>query len=101
MERVATMARRKRELKEWEAALPGTIADPELFVSEILPGLQRVPLNELARATGLTRGCLSQIRGDEKMPHPRHWPASGGGWRERLIGVRVSWLNDTAASRCR
>jgi hypothetical protein len=45
-----------------------------MFAREILPGLPRVPLSELARATGLTAGYLSQIRRGAKIPHPRHWP---------------------------
>jgi hypothetical protein len=57
------------------ACAPGTIVNPELFAREILPGLQRVPLSDLVRATGLTQGYLSQIRRGEKVPHPRHWPA--------------------------
>jgi hypothetical protein len=73
--RGATMSRRKRELQEWDAAHPGSIADPAVFVREILPGLQGVPLSELARATGLSQGYLSQIRRGEKVPHPRHWSA--------------------------
>jgi hypothetical protein len=67
------MARRSQELQEWKIAHPGTIVDPELFAREILPGLQRVPLSELARATGLTAGYLSLVRSGKRVPHPRHW----------------------------
>jgi hypothetical protein len=73
--RGTTMARRKRELKEWQAAHQGTIADPELFARVILPRLQGVPLSDFVRATGLSHGYLSQIRSGRKVPHPRHWNA--------------------------
>jgi CRISPR-associated endonuclease Cas1 len=73
--RGATTSQRKRELQEWKVAHPGSIVDRELFAREILPVIQAVPLDELAHATGLTHGYLSQIRRGEKVPHPRHWPA--------------------------
>jgi hypothetical protein len=73
--RGSTMARRRREVQVWNATHRDTIADPELFARKILPGLQRVPLSELARATGLTHGYMSQIRRGDKVPHPRQWPA--------------------------
>jgi hypothetical protein len=60
--RGATMSRRRYEVRNWDTTHPDTIADPDFFAHEILPGLQRVPLSELARATGLTAGYLSQIR---------------------------------------
>jgi hypothetical protein len=72
--RGATMACRRREVRDWNATHPDTIVDPDVFAREILPGLQRVPVTELARATGLTDGYLSQIRRGKKVPHPRHWP---------------------------
>ena len=73
--RGATMARRKCEQREWEAAHSETIADPDIFGREILPAIQRLPLSDLVRATGLTHGYLSKIRRGDKVPHPRHWAA--------------------------
>ena len=67
------MARRSQELQEWKIAHPGTIVDPELFAREILPGLQRMPLSELARTTGLTCGIS---------------PRSGGVRKSRLSSAR-------------
>jgi hypothetical protein len=46
-----------------------------VFVREILPTIQSLPLSDLVRATGLTHGYLSTVRRGEKVPHPRHWPA--------------------------
>jgi CRISPR-associated endonuclease Cas1 len=73
--RGATMARRKREEHEWNAAHGGTGTDPDVFAREILPTIQALPLSDLVRATGLTHGYLSKVRRGEKVPHPRHWPA--------------------------
>jgi CRISPR-associated endonuclease Cas1 len=73
--RGASVAQGWIEVREWKARHPGTIADPKVFEREILPALQRVPLSDLVRATGLTAGYLSQIRRGEKTPHPRHWAA--------------------------
>jgi hypothetical protein len=80
--RGASMVRRKRELREWHAAHPDTIADPDVFTREILPAIQSVRLSDLVRATGLTHGYLSQIRRGEKTPHCRHWPT----FREAIDG---------------
>jgi hypothetical protein len=68
------MSRRREELQQWTAAHPGTIAEPQLLASEILPLIQGLPLSDLVRATGLTHGYLSQIRSGRKVPHRRHWP---------------------------
>jgi hypothetical protein len=73
--RGATMARRKQEQREWNAAHGETIADSGVFAREILPAIQTLPLSDLVRATGLTHGYLSKIRRGEKVQHPRHWPA--------------------------
>jgi hypothetical protein len=73
--RGATMARRRREVRDWNVSHPETIADPVVFAREILPAIREVPLSELARATGLTHGYLSQIRSGKSVPHRRHWKA--------------------------
>jgi hypothetical protein len=71
--RGATIARRKREQREWDAAHGQTIADAGVFAREILPAIQALPLSELVRATGLKPGYLSKVRRGEKVPHARHW----------------------------
>jgi hypothetical protein len=73
--RGAAVSRRRRELREWETAHPGTIADPDVFAREVLPAIRALPLSELVRATGLTPGYVSQVRRGEKVPHPKHWEA--------------------------
>jgi CRISPR-associated endonuclease Cas1 len=58
----------------WKGERP----DPEVFRSEILPGLRHVPIAELVTATGLSEHYCSLIRLGKKVPHPRHWPALRG-----------------------
>jgi hypothetical protein len=53
---------RQREVQEWNAAHPETMANPTVFEREILPAIRNVALSELVRATGLTHGYRSQIR---------------------------------------
>ena len=48
---------------------------PEIFTTQILPGLQQVSINNMVEATGLTPGYCSFIRRGIKIPHPRHWKA--------------------------
>ncbi len=55
----------------WEGERP----DPEVFRSEILPGLRRVAISKLVAATGLSEHYCSLIRLGKKVPHPRHWNA--------------------------
>lgn len=70
--RGATIAERKRQIREWEAQY-GRVVDLTVFRDEILPLIQDVPLSRLVRATGLSLRYCSQVRRGEKTPHPRHW----------------------------
>jgi hypothetical protein len=67
-----TMALRRRDASDWDAAHGGE-ADPEVFRREILPELQSVSLDAMAEVTGLTKGYCSFIRRGLKVPHQRHW----------------------------
>jgi CRISPR-associated protein Cas1 len=58
-------------VRDWRGERP----DPEVFRTEILPGLRRVPIGELVAATGLSDHYCSLIRLGKKTPHPRHWDA--------------------------
>jgi CRISP-associated protein Cas1 len=51
----------------------GEQPDPGVFFDEILPGLRRASIGELAAATGLSEHYCSLIRLGKKTPHPRHW----------------------------
>jgi CRISPR-associated endonuclease Cas1 len=72
--RVATNARRREAVLEWERSNPGN-HDPEFFRSEILPWLQRATLPQMMRATGLTSGYCWRIRRGDRLPHPMYWEA--------------------------
>jgi len=52
--------------------------DPEVFVREILPELQGIPLRKLAQATGLSIQHCGLIRRGLRVPHPRHWEMLAG-----------------------
>jgi hypothetical protein len=69
----ATQSRRARERAEWERAHPGEKPDPAVFRTQILPGLARVPVERIARETGLSLAHAWRIRKGERVPHPRFW----------------------------
>src|SRR5262249_20974723 len=73
--RSASISRRRQELKRWEQEHGREQLDPEMFAREILPRIQQLPLSDLMAATGLSLRYVSEIRGGERVPHPRHWPA--------------------------
>jgi CRISPR-associated endonuclease Cas1 len=77
--RGAATARQLGESVEWDRT--NERPDPEVFVTEILPGLQEVPLRVMAEATGLSVPYCSVIRRGLQTPHPRHWEAL------RTIGI--------------
>ena len=58
-------------VRAWEGERP----DPEVFRSEILPGLRYARIAELVAATGLSEHYCSLIRLGKKIPHARHWEA--------------------------
>jgi len=62
-------AAHQRAVREWKGERP----DPEVFRSEILPGLRRMTIGELVAATGLSEHYCSLIRLGKKVPHARHW----------------------------
>jgi hypothetical protein len=88
--RAASQTRRRRELLEWQAVHPESVADPDWFRREILPAIQSVSLSDLVRATGLTHPYLSQIRRGVKTPYPRHWPAFAAFREQSALGADVA-----------
>lgn len=60
-------------------------ADRAWFRREVVPKLSGLPLNTIARATGLSLAACSRVRAGSQIPHPRHWEALlamlGGGQR--------------------
>lgn len=69
--RAANLARRKREATEWERT--HGLPDPKEFARKILQGIQDVPIEKMAKATGLSMRYCSLIRRGLRVPHPRHW----------------------------
>lgn len=78
------MARHLREIRQWDTAHGGQ-ADPEVFRREILPGLEGVSLNAMAKATGLSAGYCSFVRRGLKIPHRRHWESLGNLARKQKL----------------
>jgi len=70
--RAAKVSEENRKSAQWGRDNPNR-PDPEVFVNEILPGLQRVSLKEMKAATGLSLDYCSKIKRGLKTPHPRHW----------------------------
>jgi hypothetical protein len=58
-------------VRDWQGERP----DPDVFRSEILPGLHRKRISDLVAATGLSPHYCSLIRSGKRVPHPRHWDA--------------------------
>jgi hypothetical protein len=72
--RGAKNAAHQAAVRDWRGERP----DPEVFRTEILPELRRVPIGELMASTGLSEHYCSLIRLGKKTPHPRHWDALRG-----------------------
>jgi hypothetical protein len=48
-------------------------SDPDVFRSQILPGLAAVPLREIIAVTGSSKSSASAYRSGRSIPHPMHW----------------------------
>ena len=71
MKRGATNRTHQLAVHEWNQT---NDRQPEsVFIEEILPRLQELPLSAIADATGLSKGYCSFIKRGIKSPHPRHW----------------------------
>jgi hypothetical protein len=53
----------------------GPLPDSEVFVRDILPRLQSVPIRRIAEVTGLTPAYCGMVRRGLYVPHPRWWSA--------------------------
>jgi hypothetical protein len=49
--------------------------DQAWFVREVVPKLDALSLQAIAKATGLSLAACSRIRAETRVPHPRHWDA--------------------------
>jgi CRISPR-associated endonuclease Cas1 len=68
------MRQHNRALARWARVNGDRPANPQAYRHEILPGLRRVQVVAIARATGLCEPYASEIR-KGRLPHPRHWEA--------------------------
>ena len=66
----------RRRSREWKRENPnGAGHDRAWFLREVMPKLDDVPLNTIARVTGLSLAACSRYRAGARVPHPRHWEA--------------------------
>ena len=66
----------RRRSREWKRENPeGAGHDRAWFLREVTPKLDDVPLNAIARVTGLSLASCSRYRAGARVPHPRHWEA--------------------------
>jgi len=68
------IAARKRTNTAWQEAGGLGDFDPNAW-EHIAAGLKTVKLNDITKATGLSKGFASTIRSGKYRPHPSHWPA--------------------------
>ena len=61
--------------KKWRGEHPGEKGDPEVYRSEVLPGLAGVPLSRIMEVCGVAKSSASAIRSGKRVPHERHWGA--------------------------
>lgn len=59
----------------WEADQPDAAADPTVFRSVILPGLQSIPIAAIQEGIDVGHDAAWRIREGALSPHPRHWEA--------------------------
>jgi hypothetical protein len=84
-------ATHQQAVRAWRGDRP----DPDLFASEILPGLRASPISELVSATGLSAHYCSLIRLGKRVPHARHWEAF------RRLGLANGARRDAAPTSLR
>jgi CRISPR-associated endonuclease Cas1 len=61
--------------KSWSGANQPASFTAENYMQQILPGLARVTLSQIASAIGVSIPYASDIRRGRRRPHPRHWDA--------------------------
>lgn len=59
---------------DWDRAHPQQV-DCAWFASEVVPKLQDLSANALARATGLSVSHCAKVKKGERVPHPMWWEA--------------------------
>ncbi len=80
--RSQVMRRRGTQRAAWAETHDTAALDVERYRAAILPTIARVPIRQLAKATGLSVGYCSQIRRGLLIPHPMHWDVLVGCGRD-------------------
>lgn len=74
--RSEAIVEQSRRSREWKRENPDRAGhDRAWFLREVAPKLDDVPLNAIARVTGLSLAACSRHRAGTRVPHPRHWEA--------------------------
>ena len=73
--RVARNALNRAEAIVWDLEHSEAKADPAYYRSQILPGLQALPIAVIGEAIGVGRDSSWRIREGTLTPHLRHWDA--------------------------
>jgi hypothetical protein len=74
--RSEAIVEQRRRGREWKRENPNGVGhDRAWFLREVMPRLDDVPLNAIARATGLSLATCSRYRAGARVPHQRHWEA--------------------------
>ena len=72
--RSEAIVEQRRRGREWKRENPnGAGHDRARFLREVVPKFDDVPLNAIARVTGLSLATCSRYRSSARVPHPRHW----------------------------
>lgn len=61
-----------RRNREWVYEHNGGTRDDAWFLREVVPKLNQLTLNTIAKATGLSLAACSRVRAGKRAPHPRH-----------------------------
>ncbi len=74
LRRISKTQKQHRKAKvAWEREHGREVFDPNVFRSEVLPGLQNIRTVDLARLTGLSVPYCALIKKGNRMPHPMQW----------------------------
>jgi hypothetical protein len=63
----------REEERAWRVEHPGERGDPDKYRTDILPGLEGIPLSRIMEACGVAKSTASAIRSGKRVPAERHW----------------------------
>jgi len=81
--RSATQKSHKQAIRNWNPSdLPAWLTR-EVFVTEVQPGLTRVPKSKVRAVLCVSEPYSADIQSGKRVPHARHWQALA-----RLVGLQ-------------